>query len=242
MRANVPSWCAGPRRTGRIPNYCAPWATEAWDRCQHATNPGVLAHFTRPYPHRRLACLTVVDSWDELNNQDPPPAAFPMLPWAQQVQPEVPGDLASEWRATYSDLSTFFLLTCMVIGAIAVPFGTEHLIFPTKAFPRLADLFLTLAGLWFLMIDLGSMLLTAKTVRWSVAGDLTFASGHRELRVHAGDLLSVHSVARIDPHRLTPWRAKAANGAIYLWPRFSDMKQLWLVMQLHSPEADIDPV
>ena len=184
----------------------------------------------------------MVDSWDDLNSQKPPPPAFPLLPWAQKVQAEIPGDLVSEWRATYSDLSTFFLLTCAVIGVVAVPFGAEHLIFPTKDFPRLADLFLTLAGLWFLLIGFGSILLTAKTVRWSEAGDLIFASRRRDLRVHAGDLLSVHSVARIDPNRLTPWRAKGANGSIYMWPRFSDMDQLWLVMQLHSPDADIDPV
>jgi hypothetical protein len=181
----------------------------------------------------------MVDSWDQLNNQSHPPPLLGKMWEARNITPDPRGDLVTEWRAAVVSLPSLFYLVAVTFGAIALSTGIDHLLFPTTSIGRLPALLFVFVGVWFLAIGLGSIFFTAKTIKWTEAGELNFSSWRRELEVSAGELVSVHSMP-LDWNRLLPFRIKAIHGSIFIWPRFNDMDRLGQLLCSHSPDAEVD--
>jgi len=145
----------------------------------------------------------------------------------------------TEWSATMWGLATAYYLMGIAFGLVGLLVGVDHLWYPTTGLTRGPAVLFVLVGIWFLGICLGSILYTAKTVGLTPSGDLVFASRQRELLVLPGQLYSVDAMP-LDWNRLLPWKVRAMQGSIWLWPRFSDMDELWKAFLANSPAAEID--
>jgi len=155
-------------------------------------------------------------------------------PWQDSHERQV-----SEWNATIWGLATAYYLIGIAFGLVALLLGLDHLWHPTTGMGQGPAALFVLVGIWFLGISLGSILYTAKTVRLTPSGDLVFASRQRELLVLPGQLHSVNSMP-LDWNRLLPWRVRAMQGSIWLWPRLSNMDELWKAFLVNSPAAEMD--